>query len=113
VSKKPDTTTVELDLGDVDPRVGKPIGGGQLWDPCSTSDIRRWVMAMDYPNPLHWDQEFARASRYGGLVAPQSIAVALDYGHGAAPACVGRIPDSHLIFRRRGMVVLRLPGAAR
>ncbi|MFG2368067.1 MaoC family dehydratase N-terminal domain-containing protein [Streptomyces mirabilis] len=88
----------ELDLSDVDHRVGKPVGGGQLWDPCSTSDIRRWVMAMDYPNPLHWDEEFARDSRFGGLVAPQSIAVGLDYGHGAQPACVGYIPGSHLIF---------------
>jgi acyl dehydratase/uncharacterized protein YnzC (UPF0291/DUF896 family) len=90
--------SVELDLSDVDHRVGKPIGGGQLWEPCSSSDIRRWVMAMDYPNPLHWDQEFARDSKFGGLIAPQSIAVALDYGHGAAPACVGHIPNSHLIF---------------
>lgn len=89
---------VDLDLSDVDHRVGKPIGGGQLWEPCSSSDIRRWVMAMDYPNPLHWDQEFARDSKFGGLIAPQSIAVALDYGHGAAPACVGHIPNSHLIF---------------
>ena len=24
----------ELDLSDVDHRVGKPVGGGQLWDPC-------------------------------------------------------------------------------
>ena len=55
-------------------------------------------MAMDYPNPLHWDEEFARESKFGGIVAPQSIAVALDYGHGAAPACVGHIPNSHLIF---------------
>jgi acyl dehydratase len=90
--------TVELDLSDVDHRVGKPIGGGQLWDPCSTSDIRRWAMAMDNPNPMHWDEKFARESRFGGLIAPQSIAVALDYGHGAAPACVGHIPNSHLIF---------------
>ncbi|WP_330302560.1 MULTISPECIES: MaoC family dehydratase N-terminal domain-containing protein [unclassified Streptomyces] len=88
----------ELDLSDVEHRVGRPVGGGQLWDPCGTSDIRRWVMAMDYPNPLHWDQEFARDSRFGGLVAPQSMAVALDYGHGAQPACVGYIPGSHLIF---------------
>lgn len=90
--------TVELDLSDVDHRVGKPIGGGQLWDPCSTSDIRRWAMAMDNPNPMHWDERFARESKFGGLIAPQSIAVALDYGHGAAPACVGHIPNSHLIF---------------
>jgi acyl dehydratase len=93
-----DVTKVGLDLSDVDHRVGQPVGGGQLWDPCSGTDIRRWVMAMDYPNPLHWDQEFALGSRYGGLVAPQSIAVALDYGHGAQPACVGHIPGSHLIF---------------
>ncbi|MEV0767505.1 FAS1-like dehydratase domain-containing protein [Nocardia salmonicida] len=99
MSTKPSRPAItELDLSDVDHRVGQPIGGGQLWDPCSTSDIRRWVMAMDYPNPVHWDHEFARASRFGGLVAPQSIAVALDYGHGAAPACVGHIPGSHLIF---------------
>ena len=89
---------MELDLSDVDHRVGQPIGGGQLWEPCSPSDIRRWVMAMDYPNPMHWDEEFARDSKFGGLVAPQSIPVALDYGHGAAPACVGQIPGSHLIF---------------
>jgi acyl dehydratase len=89
---------VKLDLSDVDHRLGQLVGGGQLWDPCSSSDIRRWVMAMDYANPIHWDEDFARASKFGGLVAPQSIAVALDYGHGCQPACVGKIPGSHLIF---------------
>jgi acyl dehydratase len=89
---------VELDLSDVDHRVGKPVGGGQLHDPCSASDIRRWVMAMDNPNPLHWDNEFAENTRFGGLVAPQSMAVSLDFGHGAQPALVGKIPGSHLIF---------------
>jgi acyl dehydratase len=99
VSRKPaEPQTAELDLSDVDHRVGQPVGGGQLWDPCRSSDIRRWVMAMDYPNPLHWDEEFARDSGFGGLIAPQSIAVGLDYGHGVAPACVGYIPGSHLIF---------------
>lgn len=42
------------------------------------------VMAMDYVNPLHWDQRFARETRFGDIIAPQSIAVALDYGHGGA-----------------------------
>lgn len=89
---------VELDLSDVEPRVGKRVGGGEQWDPCAPTDIRRWVMAMDYPNPIHWDEQFARKSRFGGLVAPQSMVVPLDCGHGVQPACVGRIPGSHLIF---------------
>jgi acyl dehydratase len=89
---------VQLDLSDVDWRLGNLVGGGQLHDPCSPGDIRRWVMAMDYPNPIHWDQEFAKDSKFGGIVAPQSIAVCMDYGHGAQPAVVGKIPGSHLIF---------------
>lgn len=89
---------VTLDLSDVEPRVGQPVGGGQLWDPVTKTDIRRWVMAMDYPNPIHWDEVWSQESQFGGLIAPQSIAVALDYGHGVQPACVGRIPGSHLIF---------------
>jgi acyl dehydratase len=90
--------TVQMDLTDVERRVGKEVGGGELIEPCSSTDIRRWVMAMDYPNPIHWDHEFAKASKFGGIVAPQSFAVAIDYGHGAQPACVGYIPGSHLIF---------------
>lgn len=89
---------VQLDLSDVDKWVGKPIVFAELWDPCNATDIRRWVQAMDYPNPIHWDEEFAGNSKFGGIVAPQSFAVAMDYGHGCHPACVGKIPGSHLIF---------------
>jgi acyl dehydratase len=92
------TDKVELDLRDVQARVGQEVGGGELLEPCTATDIRRWVMAMDYPNPIHWDQDFADASVWKGIVAPQSMAVALDYGHGVQPACVGHIPGSHLIF---------------
>lgn len=88
----------KLDLSDVDHRVGQLVGGGQIRDPLAPSDLRRWVMAMDYPNPIHWDPTFAANTRFGGLIAPQSIAVCMDYGHGVAPACVGHIPGSHLIF---------------
>jgi len=87
-----------LDVSDVAHRVGKLVGGGQLWEPCNKTDIRRWVMAMDYVNPLHWDELFARGTKFGGIVAPQSMAVALDYGHGTQGACAGCIPGSHLIF---------------
>ena len=53
-------SAVEMDLSDVKRRVGQEVGGGELFDPCSTIDIRRWVMALDYPNPIHWDHEFAQ-----------------------------------------------------
>jgi acyl dehydratase len=87
-----------MDVSDVEHRVGKEVGGGEVIEPCAAIDIRRWVMAMDYANPIHWDDEFARASRFGGIVAPQSFAIAIDFGHGCQPACVGHIPGSHLLF---------------
>ena len=91
-------SNVTLDTSDVDKWIGKRIVFAEMWDPCSATDIRRWVQAMDYANPLHWDENFARASKFGGIVAPQSFTVAQDYGHGCHPSCVGKIPGSHLIF---------------
>lgn len=87
-----------LDTSDVDKYVGKRVVFAEMWDPCSATEIRRWVQALDYPNPIHWDEEFARASKFGGIVAPQSFTVAMDYGHGCHPACIGKVPGTHLIF---------------
>lgn len=98
MSAENNDSQVELDLSDLDKWVGKPVVFAEMYDPCNATDIRRWVQAMDYPNPIHWDEEFARDSRFGGVVAPQSFTVAMDYGHGCHPACVGKIPGSHLIF---------------
>jgi acyl dehydratase len=91
-------SAVQLDLSDLDRWVGKPVVFAEFWDPCNATDIRRWVQAMDYPNPLHWDEQFARDSKFGGIVAPQSFTVCMDYGHGCHPSGVGNIPGSHLIF---------------
>lgn len=87
-----------LDCSDLDRYLGKPIQPARLKEPVSNTDIRRWAQAMHYPNRLHYDDEFAAESRFGRLVAPDSFAVATDDGHGTAPACVGRIPKSHLVF---------------
>jgi len=89
---------VKLDTSDVDKWIGKQVSFAELWEPCSATDIRRWVQALDYPNPVHWDEEFAAGSKFGGIVAPQSFTVAMDIGHGCTPSCVGKIPGSHLIF---------------
>jgi len=88
----------KIDTSDLDHRIGKLVGGGELLEPCTKMDIRRWVMGMDYPNPIHWDEDFARETRFGGLVAPQSMAVALDWGDGISPSLVGHIPNSHMLF---------------
>ena len=87
-----------LDLSDLDKWVGKRVVYNEFWDPCSSTDIRRWVQAMDYANPIHWDEQFARDAGYDSIVAPQSFTVCMDYGHGCHPASIGNIPGSHLIF---------------
>jgi acyl dehydratase len=89
---------VGLDLSDLERRAGQWIGGGDLLEPASALDIRRWVHAMDYPNPVHWDEEVARASPAGGIVAPQSYVLATDYGHsGIFAALVGHIANGHMM----------------
>lgn len=89
---------ITLDCSDIDNYLGKPIQSSRLKEPLAGIDIRRWAQAMHYPNRLHYDDDYAAESRYGRLVAPQSFPVATDDGHGASPACVGSIPNSHLIF---------------
>jgi N-terminal half of MaoC dehydratase len=93
-----DEHPVTLDTTDVDRYVGKPVGGGQLEEPVTATDVRRWVQGMQYPNPLHYDKEFAAGTVFGRLVAPQSFTVCCDVGHGAGPAIVGSIPGTHMIF---------------
>ncbi|TGD72307.1 hypothetical protein E4634_15190 [Mangrovimicrobium sediminis] len=87
-----------LDCSDLDQYMGKPIDPARMKEPLHNNDFRRWVQAMHYPNLLHYDHDFAAEGRYGKIVAPQSFAVSCDDGHGAGPACVGRINDSHLLF---------------
>ncbi|HWB65772.1 MAG TPA: MaoC family dehydratase N-terminal domain-containing protein [Mycobacteriales bacterium] len=87
-----------LDTTEVDKYVGKPVGGGQLKEPVTVTDIRRWVQGMHYPNPLHYEDEYAEASTFGRIVAPQSFTICCDVGHGAVPAIVGNIPGTHMIF---------------
>lgn len=48
----------------------------QVSYPISESDIRKWAMALYYPEPpprLFWDADFARDSSHGGLVAPEDF----------------------------------------
>lgn len=87
-----------LDCSDIDQYLGKAITSSRLRDPIANNDIRRWAHAMHYPNLLHYDPTFAEESRWGRIVGSQSFACAIDDGMGTSPACVGGIPNSHLLF---------------
>jgi acyl dehydratase len=87
-----------FDTSDIDQYLGKPMDVSTLREPLANDDFRRWVHAMHYANLLHFDPDYAAESRWAGLVAPLSFAIAADDGHDAAPACVGKIPESHLLF---------------
>ena len=87
-----------MDTSDVDRWIGVPVGGPILKDPITANDIRRWAQAMQNPNRLFYDDEFAAKSAYGTLVAPQSFSVACADGHGAQPAIQGTVPGSHMLF---------------
>ncbi|MDE2300981.1 MAG: MaoC family dehydratase N-terminal domain-containing protein [Sphingomonadales bacterium] len=92
------TAAATLDCSDIDQYLGKPIDSSPVREPIGNNDIRRWAHAMHYANLLHFDPAYARESRWGQIVAPQSFPIVIDDGHGSAPSCVGRIPDSHLLF---------------
>ncbi len=87
-----------LDCSDLDQYMGVPLTPWSLKEELHNNDFRRWAQAMHYPNLLHYDHDYAAVGRFGRLVAPQSFTIAAAEGHGACPAAVGRIPDSHLIF---------------
>jgi acyl dehydratase len=88
----------DFDTSDVDRWIGVPTGGGQMKEPVTATDIRRWVQGMANPQPLHFNEVYAAASRFGRLVAPQSFAVCTSDSHGAGPAIQGNIPGTHMLF---------------
>ncbi len=55
--------------------VGQPYGVAYSY-PVTASDIRRWAIAVYYPEhpPRHyWDEEYAGSTPRGGIVAPEDF----------------------------------------
>jgi hypothetical protein len=55
--------------------IGKPFGEAVSY-PIARSDIRKWAIAVYYPDPppmLYIDEEYAKSTSYGGIVAPEDF----------------------------------------
>ncbi len=48
--------------------IGQPTGTSIFQ--VEKEPIRRFADAVDDPNPLYWDEEYAKNSRYGSIIAP-------------------------------------------
>jgi acyl dehydratase len=44
--------------------------------------VRRFAKAIGDPNPLYWDDEYARKSRYRGVIAPPTLIFELNHNIG-------------------------------
>jgi N-terminal half of MaoC dehydratase len=56
--------------------VGREVGTTQQSAPISLSDIRRWALAIYYPESpprVFWDEDYAATLSYGGVVAPEEF----------------------------------------
>lgn len=56
--------------------VGQEYGTERVSVPISLSDIRKWALAIYYPDVpprLFWDEDYARRTSHGGVVAPEEF----------------------------------------
>src|SRR3954470_12545732 len=69
----PDQPTVISD--EMRGAIGRAFDEKQSY-PVAASDIRRWAIAVYYPEPpprLYWDEEYARSTVHSGIVAPEDF----------------------------------------
>jgi N-terminal half of MaoC dehydratase len=68
----PERTHITPQMRDV---VGLELRRGTSF-PITDSDIRRWAIAVYYPEPaprLFWDADYAAGTTHGGIVAPEEF----------------------------------------
>ena len=62
-----------FDYSRVEPLIGIGSEFHEGHDEVSESDIRHWCEVMQDANPLYTDEEYAKKSKYGGLIAPPQM----------------------------------------
>jgi acyl dehydratase len=68
----PEATEAEKKaVADLRATIGRPIGSPAVApDPVNQAMIRHWTAAIEDHNPVYTDPEFAKSTRFGGVVAP-------------------------------------------
>lgn len=85
------------------------VGSGSepVENPVERVAVRRFAEAIGQPHPIYTDPEYARASRYGGLISPPTFPRTFDYG--AVPGLdlppEGLLHGSHRIHYERPLYV--------
>jgi acyl dehydratase len=69
--------------------------------------VKKFAEAIGDPNPLYVNEEAAKASRYGGLIAPPTFPRTFEYGEveGLGPPGQGYIHGEHRIRYERPLFV--------
>lgn len=85
------------------------VGSGSeaVENPVERGAVRRFAEAIGQPHPVYTDPEAARASRYGGLIAPPTFPRTFEYGAvpGLELPAAGLIHGSHRISYERPLYV--------
>jgi len=69
----------------ITPEIADMIGKEEVFsspEEIGRATIRRFAVAVGDPNPLYRDEEFARKTRYGGIIAPPTMIFELNYNIG-------------------------------
>jgi len=79
-----------IDTSDVDRWMGREVGGEQLRQPVTQTDVFRWVQAMRNPNPAYFDQDWV-SGRGQAFRVPSSMILACSIRHGVHTSIQGEI----------------------
>jgi acyl dehydratase len=98
-----DTIMVEQEQNYLTPEILRQIGkeGEEtIWpEPLDRSSLRRFIQATRDDNPLYYDEEYAKSTKYGSVIAPPF------YFHRSFPSPLGVVEDAEKEeMRHRGLV---------
>lgn len=90
------TPFTEEALAESRARIGRPLRQWQPFNEVATKDaIRHFVDGYADPSPLYRDEEYARRTRWGRIVAPPTFLYSCAVG---TPDLMGGIPGAHALW---------------